>query len=108
MADMSLFIIGHVNEMVYDSVYEFFFVSKDRHEQYSKEELLNEKEIEAMMQAIVECLRMLSTDGTCNIVKFNSCDHVPEISYKKLCRGQIELIKRVVTDDHLLDFTNNL
>ena len=87
MADMNLIIIGKVNEMVYDSVYEFFLTSKDHDEHYSKDELFNEIEIEAIKQAIVSSLRMLSSNGACNIVKFNSCDNTPEISYKKLCRG---------------------
>ena len=45
---------------------------------------------------LAESLRMLCLKNTCNVIKFNSNLNKPETFEKLKCRGQIELVKRLL------------
>jgi hypothetical protein len=85
----------------YDQVNDIFFVHRNQDNQdikvYKQEEVIKkDKDIHEISDMLVECLRMISPENTCSMLKINSNDQEIESSQSYLCRGQIEMIKRLV------------
>lgn len=57
---------------------------------------LKQQDILDMKEILLEYLSLLSLNHTCNIVKYSFSRQMPVLYEKKLCRGQIEFIKRVI------------
>ena len=66
------------------------------------------QDILSIKDMLQEVLRMLSLRNTCSIVKYDSSDQTPQISPKNLCRGQIELIKRIFINSNLEAFSKDV
>lgn len=62
-----------------------------------------------MNQMLIVSMRMLSIEHNCNIVRLNLSENVPEINKKVFCRGQIEMLKRlIVYDNDKADLMNSI
>ena len=66
------------------------------------------QDILSIKDMLPEVLRMLSLRNTCSIVKFDSNDQTPHIGPKNLCRGQVELIKRLLINSNLEAFSKDV
>ena len=51
-----------------------------------------------MKSMLAECLKLVTLQCTCSVLKYDSMNQRAETSRKYQCRGQKEFVKRVLTD----------
>lgn len=85
--------------MVFDKVQDVAFVDNDLN-MFEPLELLKIQDVNDMKDMLNKYLRILSFQNTSHQVKFDAGTQSPVIYDKKLCRGQIETIKRLLTHEH--------
>ena len=93
-----MIIVGSLNSLVFDKVHNFIFIDSSLEVHSNNNELMNVQDVKETKDLLTETLRMLSVGNSCNVIKFNSNKNAPETLDKMECRGQIEMIKRLLVN----------